>query len=256
MTQPQRMAGRISSGVGHDINNSLAVIAGSLDLLEHRIGATAEAKPANPGAAGLVTLIARARNAVQRAADLAAGLHALSRLQSERVRPTDLEQLVAGLTPVLICVAGRRVRLRMTVAPDLSPVAVDPGRLRAALIALCLNAREAMANEGDLTLDLTADTTAMGSFVRVRLADSGSGMAPEVAARAAEPFFTTGDVGAVGLGLTEVAAFMQETGGRFQIETAPGAGTAVSLVLPCAGSSTCGNPGPDETPGPDARPAG
>lgn len=238
------MAGRIASDVGHDFNNSLAIVAGSLDLLEHRINAGSETQQSK-----LLALISRARDAVQRAADLAAGLHALSRLRSEPARPTDLGPLLAGLAPLLVTIAGRRVRLHMEVAPDLPPARVDPGRLKAALVALCLNAREAMAEGGDIFLDLAALTTPAGSFVRLRVTDSGVGMAPEAAARAAEPFFTTREAEAVGLGLTEVADFVREASGTLQIETAPGTGTTVSVLLPSSGP-----PGDGRSHGPE--PAG
>ena len=229
MTQSQRVAGQIAGIVAHDFNNCLAVISGSLDLLEHRLGTGGDAPPAN-----LTRLVVRARAAVQRAADLSAGLHTISHLKSEGTHPVDLGPLVNGLLPLLASVVGGRVRLQTTIAPDLPLVAADPGRLTAALIALCLNAREAMSEGGDLALDLATDTTAAAPFVRVRLVDGGIGMAPEVAARAAEPFFTTKDATAVGLGLTEVAAFAREAGGRFRIETLPDGGTSVSVLLPYA----------------------
>ena len=229
-TQSQRAAGLIAGDVAHDFNNNLAIVAGTLDLLEHRIGSEVHARQPN-----LLSLIVRARGAVHRAAELTAGLHALSRLRAEPARPTDLGPLVAALMPLLVCVAGRRVRVEVAVAPDLPLAQVDPGRLKAALVALCLNAREAMVEGGQISVDLASETSPSGSFVRLRIMDSGVGMAPEVAARAAEPFFTTKCLpGAAGLGLTEVATFVQEQGGALQVETVPGAGTTVSLLLPCA----------------------
>ena len=238
-TQPQRAAGRIAGDVAHDLNNSLAIVAGSLDLLEHRIGAEAQARQPH-----LSALIERARGAVQRAADLTAGLHALSRQQGKAARSTDLGPLVAALVPLLIAVVGRRVQVQVVIATDLPPVWVEPDRLKAALVALCLNAREAMADGGQLAVDLAAETTAAGSFVRLRVTDRGVGMAPEVAGRAAAPFFTTKCLpGTVGLGLTEVASFAHEHGGALQIETAPEEGTAVSLLLPCADPPTGGSHG-------------
>jgi len=235
-TEPQRTVGRIAGDVAHDLNNSLAIVVGSLDLLEHRIGAEAHAQQPN-----LLALIERARGAVQRAADLTSGLHALSRLQPRAARSTDLGPLVAALMPLLAAVAGRRVQLQVVVAPDLPPVRVDPGRFKTVLVALCLNAREAMADGGKLAVDLVAETTATGSFVRLRVTDGGIGMAPAVAERAAEPFFTTKRLpGTVGLGLTEAAIFAQEHGGTMHVETAPGEGTAVSLLLPRADPPSAG----------------
>jgi signal transduction histidine kinase len=227
-TQAHRTAGRIAGDVAHDFNNSLAIIAGSLDLLEHRIGAGPDG-----AASPLIPLIVRARNAVQRAADITGGLHALSRLRPEPPRSSMIGALVTGSVPLLTCVIGRRARLQVAVPPDLPPVQVDPGRLRAALVALCLNAREAMPDGGDLLLDLAVDEAVGGPFVRLRLVDSGIGMTPEVAARATEAFFTTGAEEAIGLGLTEVAAFVHECGGRVEIDTSPGTGTTVSLLFPC-----------------------
>jgi signal transduction histidine kinase len=231
------MAGRIAGDVGHDFNNCLAIVAGSLDLLEHRIAGGSEVEPSK-----LLALIVRARDAVQRAADLAAGLHGLSRVKPTPAQPTDLAVLLSALTPLLGSVAGRRVRLHIDLAPDLPPAEVDPGQLKAALIALCLNAREAMAEGGDLSLDLAAETTRAGSFVRLRVIDSGVGMVPEVAAHAPEPFFTTRGSEAAGLGLTEVIAFVRQAGGEVHIETTAGTGTTVSVLLPCAVLTASGGP--------------
>lgn len=227
-TQPQRMAGQVSGSVTHDFNNCLAIILGSLDLLEHRLGTGADAPATN-----VMRLVVRARDAVQRAATLSAGLHALSQLKPEGTGPVDVEQLVNGILPLLGSIIGQRVRLHLTIAPDLPAVATDPGRLKAALVALCLNAREAMSEGGDLACDIAPCATSEGPFIRVHLVDTGVGMTPEVAARAVEPFFTTNDATHVGLGLTEVAAFATEAGGRLQIEALPEGGAAVSLLLPC-----------------------
>lgn len=228
-TQPQRMAGQVSGSVTHDFNNCLAIISGSLDLLEHRLGTGADAPAAN-----VMRLVVRARDAVQRAATLSAGLHALSQLKPEGIGRIDVEQLVNGMLQLLGSVIGRRIRLHLAVAADLPAAATDPGRLKAALVALFLNAREAMSEGGDLTCDIAPCATSEGPFIRVQLVDTGVGMTPEVAARAVEPFFTTNEATRVGLGLSEVAAFAAEAGGRLQIEAVPEGGAAVSLLLPCA----------------------
>ena len=231
--------GRVAGRVAHDFNNILATLMGNLELLEHRLGAS----PADPAAERALALIARAGASVQRAATLTSGLLALTRPApaaagapppgGDGARPVDAGALLADLADLLRATLGRRIGLTLAIAPGLGPVALDPTRLRAALLALCLNARDALAEGGAVTIAL--DTEPDGTMLRLRVTDTGTGMAPEVRARACEPFFTTKGAEAAGLGLTEVAELARQAGGRFVLQSAPGEGTTACLLLPPAG---------------------
>lgn len=212
---------------------------GNLELLEHRLGTQA----ATPAADQARALIARAGVSVQRAAALTSGLLALARpplaappsAQSPfaGAGPVDPGALLADLADLLRATLGRRISLTIQAEPGLGSVALDPARLRAALLALCLNARDVLPEGGAVTIALdTEETTAM---LRLRVTDTGPGMAPEVRARACEAFFTSKGAAAAGLGLAEVAGLAQEAGGRLVLDSREGEGTTVCLLLPRAG---------------------
>jgi CheY-like chemotaxis protein len=132
----------------------------------------------------------------------------------------------------------------MRFAPELWRCRIDPIQFEAAILNLAVNARDAMSGAGRVIIEaanapidaephIAATELAAGAYVRVRVTDSGSGMDPEIATRAFEPFFTTKDVGkGSGLGLSQVYGFVKQSGGHVVIESAPGAGTTVSLYLP------------------------
>jgi len=231
--------GQLTGGIAHDFNNLLTVILGNAELL-------AEHPHADPRSRELARMT---RTAAERGADLVRRLLAFSRRQPLVPVAVDVEALVAEMAGLLHRALDEHVEIRCQAQPDLWRALADPTQLESALLNLCLNARDAMPGGGRLTLHLRNVAGGAGSVpgsgpdeegpdgdcVCISVADSGTGMPDEVAARAFEPFFTTKDVGAgSGLGLSMVYGFARQSGGQVRIESAPGQGTTVHLCLPRA----------------------
>jgi signal transduction histidine kinase/CheY-like chemotaxis protein len=240
--QKLQAVGQLAGGIAHDFNNMLATVLGSLELMERRVAPAVQSWTEADGDR-LRKLIERASNAVQRGAQLTSRLLAFSRRQRLAARPTDLNQLIADLVTLATGTLGRRVRVSTHLAADLPLAMVDPSQVEAALLNLCLNARDAMQDGGELTISTStealeqgsrADDPPAGAYVRVSVADTGTGMAPEVLSRAFEPFFTTKGSGGTGLGLAQVYSMARHSGGGVRIFSTQGAGTEVVLLLPCA----------------------
>jgi signal transduction histidine kinase/CheY-like chemotaxis protein len=240
--QKLQAVGQLAGGIAHDFNNMLATVLGNLELMERRV-APAVRSSAEADADRLRKLIERASNAVQRGAQLTSRLLAFSRRQRLAARPTDLNQIIADLVTLATSTLGRRVRVSTHLAADLPLAMVDPSQVEAALLNLCLNARDAMQDGGELTISTgteelgqasRADDPPAGLYVRVSIADTGTGMAPDVVSRAFEPFFTTKGPGGTGLGLAQVYSMARQSGGSVRIFSTHGAGTEVVLLLPCA----------------------
>lgn len=207
---------RAIEAIVHDLNNYLAIISGRAEL--------ALGRAAEPTRDDLDSVIAAADAAIDLLGRLASILpSAPTRL--ETVDPSLLLQQEATLRAA----AGDRVSFDLRVAPGLPRVRVDVAQLERALVALIDNAREAMTSGGTVTVEVVAIDVSVAIVVR----DTGPGLAPSVAAHAAEPFVTTKPrrEGA-GLGLTIARAIARRAGGDLRIESTPGAGTAVSIVLP------------------------
>ena len=127
---------------------------------------------------------------------------------------------------------GERITIETVLDRAIGSVAADAGQLETALLNLAINARDAMPQAGLLTIE-TASSMLDEQYVMISVSDTGTGMAPEVAARACEPFFTTKELGhGTGLGLSQVAGFAQQAGGQVRIASEPGKGTTVRLYLP------------------------
>jgi signal transduction histidine kinase/CheY-like chemotaxis protein len=257
--------GQLAGGIAHDFNNMLATVLGSLELMERRIQSNAAGGKADEDQRQLA-LIARASEAVHRGAQLTSRLLAFSRNQRLAVRPTDLNRLITDLLGLAASALGRGVRIRTDLATDLWPALADPGQVEAAILNLCLNARDAMPTGGQLVIGTAHETVpergpaaanaepgsrapgdppldrqvlgdpapgdpAPGDYVRITVSDSGCGMTPEVLARAFEPFFSTKGTGSSGLGLSQVYGLARRSGGTLRIASLPGEGTTVSLLL-------------------------
>jgi signal transduction histidine kinase/CheY-like chemotaxis protein len=254
LNQAQKLqaVGQIAGGIAHDINNMLATIMGSLELMERRM-AQSETSGTPLDTDRLRTLIERANNAVQRGASLTSRLLAFSRRQRLSARPTDLNDLIDELMMLAASTLGSRVRVATELAADLWPAMVDPSQMEAAIINLCLNARDAMPDGGQLTVTTAnmvleageaPDGPPPGDFVCVSVADSGVGMTPDVLRRAFDPFFTTKGPGGAGLGLSQVDGMVRQSGGTVRVESMPGQGTRVALLLPRAASPAEAVPAP------------
>jgi CheY-like chemotaxis protein len=218
--------GQLTGGVAHDFNNLLAVFASAVQLLE------LTGRPATP------RMLDAMRRAVARGTGLTRHLLAFSRRRPVNPESLDPVSHLTGMRGMLDGSLGGNIEVRMQFGSGVWPVEVDPGEMEIAIVNLCVNARDAMAGGGVIVI--TADNVRArdelgkeGDFVRISVIDTGSGMPAEVQARVFEPFFTTKDVSkGSGLGLPQVYGFIQQSGGRVSIESAVGAGTTVTLLLP------------------------
>jgi PAS domain S-box-containing protein len=237
LRQSQKMeaVGQLTGGLAHDFNNLLTGISGSLELLELRL--------AQGRVTGLERYLAVAQGAAKRAAALTHRLLAFSRQQTLDAKPTDMNQLVHGMNELIRRTVGPGVAVSVAGAPDLWTVLADPNQLENALLNLCINARDAMPDGGNLTIETGNCTLGeqeakalelqAGAYATLIVSDTGTGMSPDVMARAFDPFFTTKPIGAgTGLGLSMVYGFARQSGGQARIYSAPGRGARVCIYLP------------------------
>jgi signal transduction histidine kinase len=233
--QKMEAVGQLTGGIAHDFNNLLTAIIGSLDLIRKELG----------GNARLQTLSEIAVQAAQRGAMLVSQLLAFGRRQSLQPQSVRVEHALDDVRLLIGPATGGEVTLRSTLADGLWACYVDRSQLDSAILNLVFNAHDAMPRGG--TLSIAADNLtiepdaarqldiAAGDYVRIAVSDTGSGMSPETAQRAFEPFFTTKGVGrGTGLGLSQVWGFAKQSGGTATIDSRPGEGTTVALLLPRA----------------------
>ncbi len=246
--QKMEAVGRLAGGVAHDFNNLLSVILG---FSRFAIEQLAETDPLRQDIEEVV-------KAAQRGAGLARQLLIFSRKEIARPEPLDLNEVVANLEKMLHRTLGEDIHLVTVPGPDLCRVSIDPGQIDQVLVNMAVNSRDAMPDGGRLTLE-TANVELReadpriglppGRYVRLTIADSGTGMTPEVAARAFEPFFTTKPAGqGTGLGLATVYGIVKRAGGDLALETPPGHGTRFEILLPALAEESNA---PAPRPGPD-----
>ena len=229
--QKMDAVGQLTGGVAHDFNNMLAVILGNAERLQRRPESSDKS-------------IQAIIQAATRGVELTQRLLAFSRRQPLQCRPVDLNQLVEGMTALLSRTLGETIKVETSLDADLWPTVADSGQVESALLNLALNARDAMPGGGSLrimTANVVVDAeqepgrTKMepGDYVVLGIADSGTGIPPEVLEHVFEPFFTTKDVGeGSGLGLSMVYGFAKQSGGGVGIESRRGEGTTVEFYLP------------------------
>jgi signal transduction histidine kinase/ActR/RegA family two-component response regulator len=226
--------GQLTGGVAHDFNNLLTPITGALDLLYRKYG-DSDARSAR--------LLSNALTAADRAKTLLQRLLGFARRQALRPQATDIAGLLAGMRDLISSSVGPAIDLRIRSEPDLPSALVDANQLELAVLNLCVNARDAMANGGPLTI--LAEEVAVGPrsspklkpglYVRLSVIDAGCGMDAETLARAIEPFYSTKEFGrGTGLGLSMVHGLAAQLGGGFDLSSEPGEGTRVDLYLPVA----------------------
>ncbi|MBC9033355.1 PAS domain-containing protein [Sphingomonas sp. JC676] len=246
LRQAQKMeaVGQLTGGIAHDFNNMLAVVIGALDLLERRLAR---------GQTDVDRYVTAARDGATRAAALTQRLLAFSRQQPLAPAPIDANEMVGGMIDLLVRTLGEGVSVETHLPARLWRAMADRNQLENVILNLAVNGRDAMPEGGRLTIEtgnvaVTADEAeryeiAPGDYVEIAVADTGSGMPPDVAARAFDPFFTTKGVGkGTGLGLSQVFGFVRQSGGHVRIETAPGTGTRVCIWLPADHAADLGTP--------------
>jgi len=231
LAQAQRLeaVGQLTGGVAHDFNNLLTVIAGNLDLIVQQIS----------GEDRLGRAIAGIQRAVERGARLTGHLLAFARQQTLLPELVRLDDVVRDFALLALRAVGENVRLAIDAEDALWPCRIDRAQFESAVLNLTINARDAMPDGGVLAFDMRnvqapGDAElAPGRYVSVTVSDSGAGMAPEIAARAVEPFFTTKAIGkGSGLGLSQVYGFVQQSGGTLRIDSTPGRGTCIAMLFP------------------------
>jgi signal transduction histidine kinase/DNA-binding response OmpR family regulator len=230
LRQAQKMeaVGQLTGGIAHDFNNLLQGVAGSLDLIRRKPGDREHVKRwAEAGFA-----------AAERGSRLTAQLLAFSRAQKMELKPVALSDLVSEFREMIDRTIGAHIRIELDLTTDGVQVLGDEIQIEMAVLNLALNARDAMPDGGKLTIStrpvrLEADPNlANGDYVELAVRDTGVGMSPDVVARAFDPFFTTKSIGkGTGLGLSQVYEAMRQAGGSVRIESRPGEGTTVRLLL-------------------------
>ena len=227
--------GQLTGGLAHDFNNLLTGISGSLDLLGLRLR---QGRTEN-----LSRYIDAAQEASRRAAALTHRLLAFSRRQTLDPKPTDVDRLVSGMADLIRRTVGPQVSLDIVGRPGTWTALVDPNQLENALLNLAINARDAMPDGGRLIVETAnswidarnaaARDVEPGPYLTLSVTDTGTGMTPDVIARAFDPFFTTKPLGlGTGLGLSMIYGFAKQSGGQVRIHSLPGQGTTVKLFLP------------------------
>ena len=237
LRQAQKMeaVGRLTGGVAHDFNNFLTVVTGNLEMIQRRL---ADAEPR------VRRGLDHAMEGAKRAATLTHRLLAFSRQQPLAPETLDANKLVAGMSDLLRRTLGENIAVETVLAGGLWRTIADANQLESAILNLAVNARDAMPDGGKLTIETAnahldeeyasgREEVRAGQYVMVAVCDTGTGMTPEVVARAFDPFFTTKPVGkGTGLGLAQVYGFMKQTGGHVSIYSESGHGTTVKLYFP------------------------
>ncbi|HZH29118.1 MAG TPA: PAS domain-containing protein [Azospirillaceae bacterium] len=237
LRQSQKMeaVGQLTGGIAHDFNNLLQALQGGLELTRRHMGDPTRVSH----------YLDASLAALERGRRLTGQLLAFSRVQKLALGPVDIGGRLRGMGELLRQSAGPLVDLRLNLPDDLPCAVADANQLENALLNLVINARDAMPEGGPLAVTVRVTEVSApqvdlpaGAYVEVSVADAGIGMSPEVIARACEPFFTTKEIGkGTGLGLSQVYAFARQAGGAVRIDSVPGRGTTVRLLLPVAGET-------------------
>jgi PAS domain S-box-containing protein len=236
LRQAQKMeaVGQLTGGVAHDFNNILMVILSNVEELLEDASLTADQRE-------LLTTIS---DSGERAAEMTRRLLAFSRKQRLAPQPTNLTDLVSGVDKLLRRTLGEQIEIEAIFADDLWMTNVDRSQVEAALVNLCVNARDAMPDGGRLVIEtlnaeLDADYAAAnagvipGSYVVLGVSDTGTGISADVLDKVFEPFFTTKEAGkGTGLGLSMVYGFVKQSNGHINIYSEVGHGTTIRIYLP------------------------
>ena len=236
LLQSQKMEsiGQLTGGVAHDFNNLLTAVMGNLELLRKRL-------PDDPRAQ---RLIEGAIKGAERGSSLTQRMLAFARQQDLKTSSADMASLLAGMEDLLERTLGPRIALRLQTPAGLPAAQVDTNQIELAILNLAINARDAMPDGGTLSISVDREQVGAeknlreGSYLRVQVSDTGSGMDAAMLKRAVEPFFSTKPLGkGTGLGLSMVHGLAVQLGGLFELSSEVEKGTTATLWLPIATNS-------------------
>jgi PAS domain S-box-containing protein len=240
LRQSQKMEGigQLTGGVAHDFNNLLTVIIGNLEALQRH------AQEDTLDSGRVKRSADNAMRGAQRAEALTQRLLAFSRQQPLEPQSVDVGRLVSGMSDLLRRTLGEKIAVETVLAGGLWRAHADPNQLEVAIVNLAVNARDAMPDGGKLTIE-TANVhlderyaaaqveVLPGQYAMLAVTDNGTGMPPEVKAKAFDPFFTTKEIGrGTGLGLSQIYGFVKQSRGHVKIYSELGEGTTVKIYLP------------------------
>ena len=236
MQRAQKMEaiGQLTGGLAHDFNNLLTVIIGNLQLLDGKIGVDEKS----------AKRIAEAIDAAKKGSDLTHQLLAIARKQDLEPRDVSVNTLVGGMEQLVKRTLGENIEVKVDLMAGEPHALIDPSQLESAILNLAINARDAMAQGGRLTIETQPvfldheyaeknPDVATGNYVMVAVTDTGSGMGPELLEKIFQPFFTTKPQGqGTGLGLSMVYGFIKQSGGHVSVYSEVGHGTSFKMYLP------------------------
>lgn len=237
--QAQKMEaiGRLTGGIAHDFNNMLTIVQGNLELLQ---------KTAIQHAPKAQMFAETALRAIHRSSELTSHLLSFSRKQFLQPKNLVLNQFLPESSILVSRLLGEKIDLIMNLSSNRAAIHVDPGQLETAILNLAINAKDAMADGGEIILsteilecpygrNLGQTTIPQGEYVRITVQDTGHGMDSETLSQIFEPFFTTKETGkGTGLGLSMVYGFVKQSKGYIDVESALGEGTSIHLYFPLA----------------------
>ncbi|MEI5667747.1 PAS domain S-box protein [Bosea sp. CCNWLW174] len=232
--------GQLTGGVAHDFNNLLTAVLGSLELVRRQIGDERQ-----------LNLIDNAIKGASRGISLTQRMLSFARKQELALQPVAVDVLVAEMGDLLQRSLGPLIRIETDFPADLATAVADSNQLEAAVLNLAVNARDAMPEGGVLRVGAKNESVGRGhrsglpdgDYIRLSVADTGSGMDAKTLAQATEPFFTTKGVGkGTGLGLSMVHGMAEQLGGRLQLTSQVGRGTTVEIWLPVASATITAEP--------------
>ena len=233
------VVGRLAGGIAHDFNNTLTVILSYGELIKSRLGRD------NP----ISELADQIIQAAEQGGDLTKQLLTFTRRQVVKPRTVDVQQILRNTERALTRLVPRSIQIRRIESPDELYVTIDPTQLQQAILNLALNARDAMPDGGELTLDATTTDLRSpgelplipGHYVLIRVRDTGTGMTSDTLGRLFEPFFTTKEPGlGTGLGLANVRETTEGAGGHVAVRSELGKGSELTLYFPRADARISG----------------
>ena len=233
-SQKMEAIGLLSGGIAHDFNNILTVIQGHLGFIQASGGVPKDIEES----------LDQIGQSATRAANLTEQLLAFGRKQVMRMQDVEINQVLTNFSKMLLRVIGESVEVRLELSPEKLAVSADPSMLEQVMLNLCLNARDAMPNGGQLSIKTSTTLVRLedaqkvpsaqaGRYALLSVRDTGVGIPPENIRRLFEPFFTTKEVGkGTGLGLASVYGILQQHQGWVSVESEVGRGTTFSVYLP------------------------